>query len=65
MAFFANVRAPVLTPCIGVCRLLPDGFCEGCHRSGEEIAEWLAYSDEQRARLMNTVLPQRAQQRQP
>jgi hypothetical protein len=63
MAFFASARVPVLSPCIGVCRLLPDGLCEGCHRSGDEIARWLDFSSEQRARLMNEVLPLRAQQR--
>ena len=63
MPFFASARTPVLTPCIGVCRLLPDGLCEGCHRSADEIARWLEFSNEQRARLMDEVLPLRGQRR--
>lgn len=64
MAFLPQPRTAILTPCIGVCRLDRDGFCEGCHRTGEEIAAWLTYSDEQRWRLMSEILPQRAQSRQ-
>jgi uncharacterized protein len=50
---------PVLTPCIGVCTLDPDGFCDGCLRSGDEIAGWLSMDDAQRLHLMESVLPAR------
>jgi predicted Fe-S protein YdhL (DUF1289 family) len=63
MAFSQPAPKPILTPCVGVCRLGADGLCEGCHRSGEEIACWLAYNDAQRAHLMNEVLPERADRR--
>ena len=63
MAFLPQPRATILTPCIGICRLGNDGFCEGCHRTGDEIAAWLTYSDEQRRRLVIEILPQRALQR--
>jgi predicted Fe-S protein YdhL (DUF1289 family) len=36
------------------------GYCVGCHRSGDEIARWLQFSDAQRLHLMNDVLPRRA-----
>jgi uncharacterized protein len=49
----------VLTPCIGVCTLAPDGCCDGCFRSGDEIARWLSMSDDERLRLMEDVLPAR------
>jgi len=62
MATFYTTQRPVLSPCIGICRLDSAGLCEGCHRNADEIAHWLAYSDEQRRVLMNEVLPQRAQQ---
>ena len=61
MPLFPPAPKPILSPCIGICRLGADGLCEGCHRTGNEIASWLHYSDEQRRRLMNEVLPQRAQ----
>ena len=63
MALLYTTAKPVLSPCTGVCHLDAAGLCEGCHRSADEIAHWLAYSDEQRRQLMNEVLPQRAQQR--
>jgi predicted Fe-S protein YdhL (DUF1289 family) len=53
------VRHPVLTPCVGICTLDARGLCEGCARTGDEIARWMYMSDVERARLMNDVLPQR------
>lgn len=49
----------VLTPCIGVCTLDPTGFCDGCFRTGNEIARWLSMSDAERLDLMERVLPER------
>ena len=56
---FLAPQKPVLSPCIGVCRLDAHGLCEGCGRTGDEIARWLGLSDAERLRLMNEVLPQR------
>ncbi len=50
---------PVLSPCTGVCALDVEGYCEGCRRTGEEIARWMAMSEQERAWLMNRVLPHR------
>ena len=50
----------VLSPCIGICRLDTTGYCEGCHRTGSEIAGWLSLGDAQRAHYMDEVLPARA-----
>lgn len=50
---------PILSPCIGLCQLGADGLCEGCHRSGEEIARWMSMSDAERSRMMDHVLPAR------
>ena len=60
MTLFASPRTPILSPCTGICRLGRDGLCEGCRRSGDEIARWLEYSDEQRRRLMDEILPSRS-----
>jgi predicted Fe-S protein YdhL (DUF1289 family) len=49
----------ILTPCTGVCTLGEDGLCQGCHRTGDEIARWGLMNDLQRLRLMDTVLPRR------
>ena len=61
MPFYQQPAVPILSPCIGVCRLGADGLCEGCHRTVDEIAHWTAYTHEQRVRLMNDVLPRRAE----
>jgi uncharacterized protein len=47
------------TPCNKVCAVDPvTGLCIGCGRTLDEIASWLAFSAEQRARIM-AELPRR------
>jgi len=58
-------RRAVLSPCIGVCRLDAHGFCEGCHRTGSEIAAWMSFDDATRLHYMDEVLPARAAQETP
>lgn len=53
----------VLSPCIGVCSLNDDGLCDGCHRSNAEIARWPYMDDDERLRMMETVLPERESRR--
>jgi hypothetical protein len=65
MPAFQQPLAPILSPCIGVCHLGTDGLCEGCHRTADEIARWMAYTHEQRLHLMNEVLPRRAESLAP
>ena len=59
----APVPAAPLTPCIGICRLDGRGYCEGCLRTGEEIARWRNLSDAERLRYMRDVLPARERER--
>lgn len=60
-----SVTAPVaiLSPCVGVCALDASGYCEGCFRTGAEIAAWRSLSDTERRHLMFEVLPERERQR--
>ncbi len=53
----------VLSPCIGICSIDEDGLCGGCHRTGDEIAHWPLMNDDLRLRLMEDVLPRRAEAR--
>lgn len=53
----------VLSPCIGVCTLADDGLCQGCLRTAAEIARWSQMNDDERLRLMESVLPGREQAR--
>lgn len=41
----------VESPCIGICRMRPDGYCEGCRRSLDEIGEWSEASDDRRREI--------------
>lgn len=56
----SSTPLPVLSPCIGLCELGPDGLCVGCFRTGNEIAGWMGFSAVQREYLMKYVLPERA-----
>jgi predicted Fe-S protein YdhL (DUF1289 family) len=49
----------VLSPCVGICALDDDGYCLGCLRNTAEISRWSQMNDDERLRLMETVLPQR------
>lgn len=53
----------VLSPCIGICALADDGFCEGCHRNAVEIAAWSQMGEDERLRLMMYELPEREARR--
>jgi len=47
------------TPCNKVCTVDPiSGLCIGCARTLDEIANWLAFSAEERSRIM-AELPRR------
>lgn len=59
----SSVPLPILSPCIGICRLDRDGYCEGCLRTGEEIARWVAMGEHERRRIVDDVLPRREAQR--
>ncbi|WP_299862190.1 DUF1289 domain-containing protein [uncultured Hoeflea sp.] len=49
----------IQSPCILVCSIdLATGYCFGCGRTGDEIAGWINYSDEERRTVM-TQLPAR------
>nr|WP_266156629.1 DUF1289 domain-containing protein [Dyella silvatica] len=48
-----------LSPCIGICRLDSRGYCEGCQRTGDEIARWRGMSDAERLHYMLDILPTR------
>lgn len=37
---------PVPSPCIDVCRMGPDGLCQGCLRTIDEIVAWGGASDD-------------------
>ena len=48
----------VPSPCVGICVLDERGWCEGCLRTGAEIAAWPTLGPENQRRLL-TVLSAR------
>jgi predicted Fe-S protein YdhL (DUF1289 family) len=57
---YSTTFRPVLSPCVGVCRLDDAGtLCLGCRRTTAEIARWGQMSDDERLRMMEVVLPMR------
>jgi predicted Fe-S protein YdhL (DUF1289 family) len=58
MAIASSSSLP-LTPCTGVCRLDARGLCEGCLRTGDEIARWSSMDDASKRWLMDEILPAR------
>jgi uncharacterized protein len=50
--------ARVMSPCVNVCRLDPaTGWCEGCGRTGDEIARWTAVTDAERQAILEALPP--------
>lgn len=50
-----TAASTVSSPCVSICRIdAATGWCEGCLRTIDEIAQWSSYSDEQK----RTVLAQ-------
>jgi uncharacterized protein len=46
------MNPPVPSPCINICRMdAPSGWCEGCLRTLEEIADWGRMSEEAKRQL--------------
>ena len=54
---------PPSTPCVRLCRIGADGLCEGCLRTGGEIAQWSRLDEHGRRRMMETVLATRTRER--
>jgi predicted Fe-S protein YdhL (DUF1289 family) len=50
-----DTAAKVSTPCTRFCKL-KDGFCIGCGRSWQQIADWTQYSEKTRLEIMASLL---------
>lgn len=52
----------VASPCSGVCRIdARSGWCEGCHRTIDEIASWSTLADVDRRRIWKLLPARRAE----
>lgn len=51
----------VASPCTGVCRVDPvSGWCEGCHRTIDEIMRWSSLGDLDKRRIWKLLPARRA-----
>ena len=53
--------APVRSPCVSICALDFNDICVGCYRSGQEIANWGAMSDEDRRLVLKNAAERESQ----
>jgi predicted Fe-S protein YdhL (DUF1289 family) len=49
------MTGPIASPCRNVCRLGPDGVCDGCGRTLEEVATWMVKPSAERAAIMTRL----------
>ena len=48
--------SPIESPCILVCSIDDKtGYCFGCGRTGDEIANWLVFSPAERRQVMDAL----------
>jgi len=53
---------PVQSPCTSVCQLdAVSGYCLGCWRSGDEIAGWSRFDDQQKHSILALLHARREQ----
>jgi len=48
-------EAPVVSPCVAICALDADDICTGCHRSGDEIRQWVSLDNTQRRKVLKAA----------
>jgi predicted Fe-S protein YdhL (DUF1289 family) len=57
----AGPRTPVPSPCISICRIdAATGWCEGCLRTLDEIADWGGMPDERKRAVWTALEARRA-----
>jgi len=45
-------EAPVVSPCVAICALDANDICTGCHRSGDQIRQWVSLDNTQRRAVL-------------
>jgi len=45
----------ISSPCVSICALDENDVCVGCHRTGDEIAQWGSKSEAEKADIMDKV----------
>ena len=46
----------VASPCVNICQMNPEtGYCIGCMRTIDEIADWLEMTNEEKRQVLNQL----------
>ena len=46
----------VASPCVNICQINPEtGYCIGCMRTIDEIADWLEMTNEEKRQVLNQL----------
>lgn len=53
----------VNSPCVNVCRMGAQGWCEGCYRTLDEIGDWSDMSSDQQRAVRGRIEQRRTQVR--
>jgi predicted Fe-S protein YdhL (DUF1289 family) len=48
-------QTKLASPCINICALDKDGFCQGCFRTVDEITRWSKVSNDERLAILAQV----------
>lgn len=51
----SKLQQDVASPCVSICALDDDDVCVGCYRTGAEISQWGALSNEEKMSVMDKV----------
>jgi predicted Fe-S protein YdhL (DUF1289 family) len=44
-----------MSPCINICSLDEQGYCRGCYRSRDEIANWMSMTPAQQRAVLDAT----------
>lgn len=50
-----SFQKTVASPCLGICELGEDDLCVACYRSGFEISQWGALSDDEKLEVWRLI----------
>jgi len=46
----------IKNPCRLICKYNHESICTGCYRTKEEVANWAAYTDEEKLKIFDKII---------
>ena len=53
--FLGLMESSIKSPCIKVCKYDSEKNCMGCHRSMDEISNWIFYNDDEKKQVLKNA----------